>query len=100
MLSTAVADYRNAAKTIYGITDKRIVTVTVDQQGGANIEYYVPTPGSQFECVALHDGSGDLTYAKRRVKDGEGGTQTESSTLMGIPNVREVEHLLWKTFLS
>jgi len=89
-----------ARNVVYAITDHRILTLTRRGKGDMQTESYVPAPGSEFECTVRRDGTGNLTYAKLPIPQGEGGSQTRTRTFQCISNVREVERLLWSTFMS
>lgn len=93
MLSSPYWARRHAQRTAYGITDRRVLILTLGKT--RKVETYAPEHLSRFERA---DGTGDLIFQKRVGRDSDGGRTVEKKGFWGIPDVRAVERLLRDTF--
>ena len=84
--------YLQSAKTVYGITNKRVIIIA----GGKSrqVESYGRTELGTIKRIERADRTGDLIFAQKLYKDGDGDRQTKDIQFIGISEVREVEILL------
>ena len=96
MLLTPLWTYLLARRTVYGITDRRVILLT--QTWTRTVQSYGEREITNLVRTERADGSGDLAFAKRETSDGDGGRKSVDVKLIGVPKVREVERLLQATF--
>ncbi len=113
MLSSPYWVIRQARKTIYAVTTKRILTLSPGALfGGVSVESYFPDAETRLKRIQRADGSGDLIIGqygeeepsafsaegRRRARlaglEGFRGRVSHAVRLVGIPEVREVENLV------
>lgn len=101
---TPVFDYWKATRTIYGITNRRVI---VREQGfSATVKSYSAEDIERIERREKADGSGDIIIDEetrlRSYRNSSGYNRTRAYTvpvgLFGVRNVREVEALMLETF--
>lgn len=90
---------QNLKKTLYAITDRRIIVLT-PARGGLSVKSYTRDDIGQISRVETGAGWGDVSYGRPRLL--QQGTQlfTLVEKLVGLPDVRTVEDLLVRTFKS
>ncbi len=98
LLSPLLAAW-DARQTVYVITNRRILFVTVNGKT-TTVKNYVPENESDLERTERASGSGDLVFLRRPTRDSDGDRTTERVSLTGIPDVRRVELLLRDTFFA
>jgi hypothetical protein len=86
-------------KTIYGITNQRVIVMTAGTPS-FSVNSYTREEMGQIIRVETDDGWGDVSYGKPRQIQRGGRILTIVEKLVGIPNVRKVEDLLIRTFKS
>jgi hypothetical protein len=96
MCCTPGVIYFQALRTTYAVTDRRVLILVRGKR--RKVESYGPSAISGIERKELADESGDLVFARRQEKDGDGGQRSVEVKLVGIPRVREVERLLRSLF--
>jgi hypothetical protein len=96
MLSVPFWIYSKSRRTVYALTDKRILIVG----GGKSktIESYDQDSIGDIVRTERADGSGDLTFAQKFTRDSDGDQRKTDIMFIGIPEVRRVENLLRSTF--
>lgn len=83
--------------TLYGITNQRVIVMTATRRGLAVASYTREDIG-QISRVETGGGWGDVMYGKpRHIQRGTRQVAVVSK-LAGIPNVRQVEDILTRTF--
>ncbi len=98
MLLSPIWFYRDAKRTVYGVTGGKIVIVKARRS--RKVQTYGPAEIGNIERIERADGSGDLTFAYRAYKDGDGGQRLQAVQFVGIPEVRSVEKLLRDLFVK
>ena len=91
-LTAPIWIYRSAKRTVYGITDKRVIIIS--HAWSKKVQSYSPRNVSEFQRVERNDGSGDIIFGKRNVSESESNHGLGVFRLVGIPDVRNVEKLL------
>jgi hypothetical protein len=95
MLSAPIWIYSKSKRTVYAITDKRVLII---EKGKSRTVY---SYGSQnlgsIKRTERADGSGNLTFAQKPYES-DGRTYAVDISFVGIPQVRSVETLLKDTF--
>jgi hypothetical protein len=97
LLSTPFWAYRKAVKTVYGITNKRLLIIA-DTGKSRSVDSYGSDNIGDIKRTERPDKSGDLTFAQRTTKNSEGSQHTANISFIGVPEVRRVEELLRATF--
>lgn len=97
MMSTPYWKYRKAQRTIYAVTNKRCLIIVKSTWSKKVKVFLFPQIGS-FEIKERTDGTGDLLFAREKYTDAEGQPYTKRIGFLGIPEVRNVEQILEKTF--
>jgi hypothetical protein len=88
---------RTLARTVYGITNQRVVVITRGKNGPVTRSHTSADFGP-LERLERGAGWGDISYGRPRFTRA-GGTQVRViDQLNGIPHVREVEGLLLRVF--
>ena len=104
MLSTPYRARREAQKTVYALTDKRALILTPSWRGGVTVRNIPPEHLSARTRTQNPDGSGTLVFTRltstRRRAGPDGGTYAVTVGFENIPNVREVDALIERTFNS
>ena len=93
MLSTPYWTYRRATKTIYAITEKRVITI----EGGfknTTIKSYYPDDLHDIHRVQKSNGTGNIILHKNISRDSDGDSRTTEKGLMNITDVKHVESLV------
>jgi len=90
--------YRKAQKTIYALSDRRVVII----EGGKSktVHSYGRGDLGTIKRTELADGSGDLTFAQKHSTDSDGDRRTTDISLIGIPQVRSVEQMLREALIA
>jgi hypothetical protein len=84
--------HRNARKTLYAVTGKRLLIV---QLGRSPVTESFVLPGLTFlECREKKDGTGDLLFSSREESDSEAGTRMVEIGFLGVRDIRTVESLV------
>jgi hypothetical protein len=96
LLSSPIWMRRKARKTVYAVTDKRVVIFEAGYFGSYKVASYGPDRLGAIERVQRADGSGDLIIERREWRDSDGDRRTTRNGLMGIADVRRVEELIRK----
>jgi hypothetical protein len=97
MLSAPFWAYSKATKTVYGITNKRLLII-VDTGRSRTVQSYGSDDIGDIKRTERPDKSGDLTFAQQMTSTSKGGQRTTDIGFLGIPEVRSVENLLRATF--
>lgn len=86
--------YVEAKRTVYGLTNKRVLIVRVGRS--RKVQTFGPDDIGDVERIERPDGSGDLSFARRHYHDSDGNSKSRATQLVGIPEVRvrSVEKLL------
>lgn len=92
MLFSPIWFYLNAKRTVYGVTDKRVLIVRNGRT--RKVQSYGSADIGNVERTERPDGSGDLAFARRSYRDSDGQQRSQATQFVGIPNVRSVEKLL------
>lgn len=89
MLSSPFWAYWRASKTVYAISDRRVITI----EGGwsKTIRSYASDNLKDVFRKEKKDGSGDIILSQRIWRDSDGDRQLESFGLLRIANVKDVE---------
>lgn len=95
MLLRPVLLVREARRTLYALTDRRALVVTVGRERRA-VSYGAADLGT-VRCVEHPDGRGDLLFGDRADVDPDLGVRSAPVGFFGIPGVRGVERLLRDT---
>lgn len=82
-----------ARRTVYAITDKRVVSI-VDGRS-LKVTSIVPDHILKIERTERSDGAGTLKLVIGHRKDSEGDVTEKSEELVAVPRVREAERLVW-----
>lgn len=108
MLTAPLWVWRAAKRTVYAVTSKRVLIITAGANRG--VRSYGPADLGNLVRVERADGRGSLSFGGGFAAGGAwptngmvvrvGPTGTLSRvTLVGIPDVREVEHLIRENLL-
>jgi hypothetical protein len=99
MMSSPWWMYREGSKTVYAVTDKRLLIITGG--GSPSVQSFDDSRfGSiaKIEAVERSNGSGDIVFARKvnRYHDSDGSSRTKIEPIgfFGIPDVRSVEKLV------
>jgi hypothetical protein len=83
---------RKAARTIYGLTDQRILRVSAGtKRESISVLYSQMGP---IDVSAGADGFGNLRIQTGTSRDSDGDTVTERFEVLGVPDVARLEGLL------
>jgi hypothetical protein len=92
MLSSPFWAWQAARKTVYLITNKRVILI---QSGvSTTIRSYTPAQINHTYRKEGRNGIGDVIIAVRKWKDSDGDQMTEEIGFIGIRNPQEVEKML------
>lgn len=91
------AERRRAKNTIYALTNTRVFTVLLHNDGRVKAEAVEPAHPLQLLRREHKDGTGDVLLYPRGHNQ-SGGTLTASMTLIGVSDPRTVERLIRTTF--
>jgi hypothetical protein len=96
MLSTPIWVYRKMRRTLYAVTDKRLLIIISGRS--RTVQSYDERSIGDIQRREYTDGSGDIIFARKlRYGTDDNGTTTTSTTnigFLGIPDVRSVEKLV------
>jgi hypothetical protein len=103
MMSSPWWMYREGSKTVYAVTDKRLLIITGG--GSRSVQSFVDSRIvkvdsriGKIESVERSNGSGDIVFAEyvKHYQDSDGYSRTriERIGFFGIPDVRSVEKLV------
>lgn len=98
MLLSPIWYYLKAKRTVYSVTDKRVLIV--QNRRSRKVQSYGPSEIGDIERTERADGAGDLTFARRGYRDSDGDQRSQDIQFVGIPNVRSVEKLLRDAFVK
>jgi hypothetical protein len=90
--------YASAKKTVYAVTNQRLIVMTEGRFRSVK-SFYADDIGS-LERRERPDGTGDLIFAKRAWRDSDGDRRYSETGFTGIRDVRSVEQLVYETFKS
>lgn len=96
MLLSPLWAYLKGRRTLYAITDRQVLIVTEGRT--RTVQSFREGEITKIVRTERPDGSGDLTFSERVVRDDEAHTRVEDVALIGIPEVREVEKILRSAF--
>ena len=88
---------QRAKRAIYAVTDRRILILRFF---GAHrtVQTFLRVSIAELKRTERSDGSGNLTFIRQPLRDGEGDFHYRTETFTYIANIREVENLVRKTF--
>jgi len=95
--------YLAAGKTVYAVTDKRALIIGGGGLiigghghiiGGGGVQSYSPASMDEIARFERSDGTGSVYFASRETTTRRGGYRRVRIGFEGIPDVRQVEHLL------
>ncbi|HET8846502.1 MAG TPA: hypothetical protein VFN35_33875 [Ktedonobacteraceae bacterium] len=86
-------------QTIYGITNQRVIVMTLNGQGFA-VNSYTASDIGQINRIETGDGWGDVSYGKPRQIQRGGRTLTIVEKMVGIPDAQRAADILTRTFKS
>jgi hypothetical protein len=92
MLSAPFWAYRKAARTIYAVTNKRLLIITTGRT--RSVETYAPQDIQFVERTERPNGSGDVLFATCYNTDSDNRPRSTKVGFFGIPGVRDVERLV------
>lgn len=92
------AERRRARNTIYALTNTRVFTVLLHNDGRVKAEAVEPAHPLQLLRREHKDRTGDILLYPRGRSDQPGSTVTASMTLVGVADPRTVERLIRTTF--
>ncbi len=100
VLTSPLWAWLTALKTVYAVTDRRVMIIT--GTGMRMVQSYGPADLGDLTHVERADGRGSLSFGAGVWNVGAPGglvrmnsaSRLNRVTLVGIPNVREVEHLI------
>ena len=102
MLSTPFRSRRNMQRTLYAITDKRGIILSPSWRGAITILNIAPEDLSVRTRTQNPDGSGSIVFPRltttRRAAGPDGGTYEVTVGFANIPNVRDVDALIERTY--
>jgi hypothetical protein len=98
LLLSPIWYYRDAKRTIYGITDKRVLIVV--NRRTRDVESFGPTDIGGIKVKDLGAGLGDIRIGWRPYRGDFNEERWTEVTLVGIPEARAVEKLLRDVFES
>jgi hypothetical protein len=84
---------RRLKSTLYAITTRRLVVITLDR-GQFLQNSYVPQDLGRIDLIERQDGWGDVVVGSPRVQSGGYSLAVVSPRLSGVPSAREVAALL------
>ncbi len=92
MLAAPAWVYWNARRTVYAITNRRVITIVT---GHTTKVTSIPIDRiHKIERSERDDGSGTLNLVTNYGKDNEGSRVEDATKLIGVPNVRAAERAL------
>jgi hypothetical protein len=104
MLSSPYWRWRQAKRTCYALTDRRVILWQAGMFGSVEVRSRGPEALGKVCRTEYADGCGDLVFEEvvsiGRDSDGDRTTSTTRHGFMAIRNAREVEELLRKALLS
>ncbi len=96
MSSAPLWERWRALKTVYVMTDKRILIIRSARD--IEVEYIYPDGVDFFQNRIDFKGSGDLTVSREPSKNSDGEGEYQDVKLVGISDVQKVNELFRKTF--
>jgi hypothetical protein len=99
MLSSPLWLTRKAKRTVYAVTDQRVIVFEGGVFGGIKVQTFMPDRLTSMTRNQRSDGSGDLIFEEFRERRGS-GTHTVRRGFVGIKDVREVEELINATLVA
>lgn len=92
MLSSPIWNYLCNSKSVYVITDRRVLTIF----GGwkTTIRSYTPDKLTDVFRKEKRDGSGDVIFVRRTWRESDGDRQSEELGIFGVDDARDVERRL------
>lgn len=78
-----------AGKTVYALTDKRALIIV-----GGGVQSFAPSDINEISRSERADGTGSVFFASRTMTGSRGFTRQLRIGFEGIPEVRNVEHLI------
>ena len=92
MLGSPLWQYWRGRKTIYAVTNERLLIIT----GGilSSVKSYTPADIDDIERKESPDGSGTIIFARKKRSGGKGGSYTVKIGFFGVPDVRKVERYI------
>jgi len=88
---------RAARRTIYALTDRRVLVWEATLLGPTRVLCYGPDRVARMRRLEHADGSGDLVFEVIETRDSEGDVQTTERGFIAVPEVRNVETLVRQT---
>ncbi len=82
---------RHASRSVYAITNQRVIAIEARMWSGLSIISYLPDALTTVERREHKDGSGDIILARRAERDSKGRDYTAENGLMGIADVVTAE---------
>lgn len=95
MLSSPLWASRRASSSAYVITNQRAIIFECQPWGRTSIHSFFPNQLAAVRRIQLADGSGDLILDKKISTDGEGSRSTTDIGFFGIPDVKQVEGMIF-----
>jgi hypothetical protein len=99
MLSAPFWTTRKARRTLYAITERRVITLEIGYWGNVTVRSFLPERLTSMERVERSDGAGDLIFEQFTTRAGSGYTTTRRG-FIGVERVREVEEMISRTLLQ
>ena len=78
-----------AGKTVYALTEKRALIIV-----GGSVQTYGPADMTRISRIERPDGTGSVYFALRTTPTKSGNFRNINIGFEGIPDVRQVEHLI------
>jgi hypothetical protein len=91
MLSSPYWMYRKALRTVYVITDQRVILFSHGLWGGVSIRSFEPSRLTDLRRVQLADGSGNLIFGREYSTGRQGQSQSIEIGFLAVRNVKDVE---------
>lgn len=100
MLSSPYWARRQARRTAYAVTDRRVILFEAGFRGSMTVRTYLPPQLQRMTRTERPDGSGDLMLEEFAWRDSDGDRRHGRHGMYAIPRVRDVEELIRETLLK
>jgi hypothetical protein len=92
--------YRNAGRTCYAVTSKRVILWEAGWFGSITVRSYLPPELTKIFRREHSDGTGDLIFEEYYTYGRRGRSHLNHRGFLAIERVREIEELIRKTLLT
>jgi hypothetical protein len=96
MLTSPYWAYRKAQKTLYAVTDRRVLIASFGRS--KKVESYFEQDIGDISRTERADGSGDIIFRTEEYTNRRGSQRTKAIGFWAVANVRQVERVMLDTF--